>query len=456
MIRKEDLINKAKDDQLKGAYVDELTYNSTGIIENNRSWSIGTSDVKIERIPDEGTVDLTERPLDIDYAITMKDVCFSKTDCWIYVRNEIYRAIPYTNFVYNPDEDDTPKIGDNKKSCNILDIELGAKISFEEGKYDIYNDDLTIAIPCNQDIYLYIINYKDGTLPSVLVSKDVLEKEAVEKYVFEKSKEGLLYNSYYHPHQYKQVTEKVYPDVVFGSPGGQLQNINFDEYKYSFKNYKNTDGVEGEVEDNNVYVKFKDFYVASYNRKSDTDQFDINNLTIYNLINNVQVLQICPDYVQDIQEIIDKHQELKDTNIKLDTKYDVYETEDEGTYYLYVDDAEISSVIHIVEDTIEVLNIFYANTGTNKSKYDINQYIIFKDNLYYSIYVTRNEDTGHLCFVTGTDNRTINVSRDMNTIIYNRGLYVLTTNKNNDIINSNMGISGSIIPYNIFGIPVTF
>ena len=212
-----------------------------------------------------------------------------------------------------------------------------------------------------------------------------------------------------------------------------------------------------------VYIKFKDYRVATYRKNLDDDdddiygdeQFDIDCLHMYGFINYVQDVQLCCDYIQDIQEVIDKYPVLKDTNIQVNTGYDVYETDDDGLYYLYIDNPIISSVIHIVNDgTVEVLNTFYANTGTNKSKYDINQYIIFKDNSHYSIYVTRNEDTGQLCFVTGTDNRTINVSRDINTIIYNKGLYVLTTNKNNDIINSNMGISGSIIPYNIFGIPV--
>lgn len=469
MIRKEELIERSKRKQLNGALVEEYKLeNDTYIFRiDSFRFNYEETNVDISNIDEPVSIYLDHDYMDEYYSLSMnkngEDIGFARTNIEIYMRNNIHRAVSFKEFKLDIDE--TPKIGDNKHSCMVLDIELGAKIFFQEGKYDIYEDIISVAVDIN-GCFIYCINYTDGTLPTILVSKDKLSKEKIESIIFEQSTDT-IFNSYYHPHQYKQVQEKIFNDTVFGSPGGNLKGLNFDE-KLNGKNYENSDGVSGiyNEEDGNIIVKLGDQKIARY-VKGGPDQNDISSITMYDNYKLWFLNKDVPDSTISSKDLASKYDKLSDKNIKIgeDIIYRVFDSfKDEcGVYYDYISKDRIS-IIRISKDEkfIEVFNIFNKKHNEEMDvTYPENttkQYIAMdlEKDLLYSIHTTINEDTNMDCFINSTKNRLINVSRDSNIIMFNNGIYYITCNKNNDVINTNMGIEGQIIPYNIFGIPTYF
>ena len=477
MIRKEELIENSKKKQLNGALVDEYHLENDESIKLINSYNINyngyENNVTIARVDQPQIVDLENDFLDVDYSLYMnknnEEIGFARTSLQIYMRKLTYRAVPFKEFKMEPkDLEETKKIGDGKHSCMIIDIELMAKISFTEEKSDIYEDLIPVAVDLN-GCYIYCINYIDGTLPTVLVSKDIISKSELENAVFEQSTD-IIFNSYYHPHQYRQVTQKIYPDTVFGSPGGNLKGLSFNEKKVNYKDYENSDGIFGEYNDETgtMTVKFTDHTIARYT-KGGISQNDINSILMYDEYKLSFFEKEFADETISAEDLIKKYNNPVLNNIRSgkDITYRVFDSftdEVGGIYYDFISKDEIS-IIKISNDNnfIELFSIFNKkhNESTNEDftyPKTIKQYAAFdvKKNLGYSIYTAINEDTNLECYINSTNNRLINVSRDANNIMFNSGKYYITCNKNNDVINTNMGIEGQIVPYNIFGIPVKF
>lgn len=474
MIRKEELIEKSKKNQLNGARVDEYQIENDEMMYPIDSYVINfkgySTNVTINRVNQPQAINLENDFFDEDYSLFMtknnEKIGFAKSNIQINMRKLTHRYIPFREFKLDP-KDDIKKIGDNKHSCMVIDIEMTSKISFKDNKSDIYYDHISVAVDLN-GCFIYCINYTDGTLPTVLVSKDILSKSELENIVFEPST-ITIYNSYYHPHDYKQVTEKVFPNVVFGSPGGNLKGLTFDERKINFNDYENNDGVYGSYDPatKTITVKFADHIIARY-AKGGLDQYSINSILMYDTYKSGFFQKEISDGIINVKDLIEKYKNLLHTNIKNgdDIEYRVFDfMKDElGTYYDYKSPDE-TSIIRVSSDEkfLEVFNFFDKKhdeqSGTDfKYPRFVYQYVAFdlEKDLPYSIYTAENEDTNLECFVSSTKNRVINVSRDANNILFNSGKYYVTCNKNNDVINTNMGIEGQIIPYNIFGIPTHF
>lgn len=476
MIIKHELMKLAKRKQLNGALVDEYILESDDKIKLVDSYTFDyrmKNNVIITRSEEEIEVDLDDNSLDIDYSFYMnkndQSTMFARSNLNIFMRKTAYRTIPFTIFDPSDKEDETPKIGDGKHMCSVMDIHFMSKIYFNEGKYDLYNDYISFALGADE-CYIFCINYTDGTLPTILISKNELFRSDIERIIFDTSTDESVYNSYYHPHQFKQVVEKSFPDVVFGSPGGNLKGLTFNEKKVNFKDYENTDGVYGLYNNDTgiITVKFSDHIIAEYT-EGDQNQYDIDSIIMCNIYKNSFYYTGIPNKrAISEKDLLCKYNCLSRTNIRNgeNIEYNVYDEykDDLGTYYDSKGDGELS-VIHVSPDEkfIEVINFFerkhdsITNTDFTYLK-KLQQYMAFdlEKNLIYSICVTINEDTDLECFINCTNNRIINVSRDTNNIMYDTGKFWITCNKNNDVINTNMGIDGQIVPYNIFGIPVEF
>lgn len=453
MINKDDLIKSAKKQQLDGARIDIFKFDRNNYeLKFIKDFSYNFSNnnnVKIEKddtiVRVDQVIELDEDFADLDYYVSFskeddKDVVFSNINVKIFLRHGNYSVNPYKEFKL--DEDDK-LIEYGKVSSKVLDFELSANISLEENKHDIYNDFLSVGID-KEDCYIHIVNYSDGTLPTILLSDRMLDKDDVYDQVFSKSTFG-IYNSYFHPHQFKKIQEKVFPDVVFGSPDGIVKNIKFDESKIKSKDYWNSDGVYGTFDDKNktVKVSFQGLPIAEYPLK---DQNNMDNLFLISYSKDILKNQE-PDELVKYDDIKDKFK-LPCTP-ESSGIFNVYKSIDSGILYINEDGTQM---IHEVDNVIE--NFFVTSAKNQKIK----TYMILKDNHMLSINTTIDADVKELCYNNFTNNRNINVSRDGNNIIYlaKDGSCWITTNKNNDIIGTNLPISGEIIPYNIYGIPVRF
>ncbi len=438
MLSKEFMIEMAKEHQLDGAQINEIVINNEVVFSTPNTTNLEKSEGNHVTIKENGWG--TGNSFHMAYDIMLKKTRFSDTFVTMEKRTSVYRCIPFT--IFNGKEDESPKkIGDNKSSCNILDINISATIITDTNKYDKYNDSISVSIPINGDTYLYIINYTDGTLPTVVISKKKLPD--VTRYIFTVSEPGLYYNSYFHPHSYKQIEEKVYENLVFGSPGTKINTLNFDEEILNGNEYKNTDNILAKKDkDGNIKVYFFDKEIAEYNSDNMND-FDSLYITKYNI----------PDNSDDTEEIdydsIIKKYPLLSRIIISKNNYCIYHDYYNNDGLIYISkDADNDTTIYILNDYIEVLNI-----GTN----NIKQYGICNTakKVIFTIASNINENN-EISFITLSPNRSINNSRDAISILFNTGYGYITCNKNGTIINTNLGIDGDIDLYNIFGIPENF
>ena len=452
MINKKDLIEKAENKQLNGAKIDILEFNySNNTIKSCNEYQYYKyydTDVKIsKRFGNFDIINLDDDFVDVDYDIGMEKsgevVNFACTNVTIHLKKHSYRAKPFQLFEMGIDDlNDTPMIGDGKSNCKVLDIGLNSVISFSEDSRDIYGDMISVAV--NTDCYIHIINYIDGSLPTIMVFEYNLG-DSFRRHIFKKSTDK-IYNSYFHPHTYRKVSEKIYPNVVFGSPGGEVNNI-INE-KVEDRIYTNDDHIIGDCSTNRgiASVKFCDIMIAKYTMD---DQNNIDNLFLVDYYKDL--LNDDPDMTVTFKEISRNH-DLPNMIATIDpeTKFDSYISSDSGICYINKDDNKVN-VIHMIDNITELFNVMTTDQGQTVKCYTIT----VDDNTMF-ISVTVDKDSKELCYYHTTANRAISISRDGNNIIYNKGSHWITTDKSNDIINTNLPISGSIIPYNIFGIPVDF
>lgn len=456
MITKNVILEEAINKQIHGAMIECYKYNEDTNLKLQESYTYKIAkldnepEVEIKRIISNSEVYLDKDFLDNDYNMIIEkhgeDIEFSRTNVQVHKMEYDHICFPYGEYIPTKE----PKlIGSGKVPCTILTIESMSKSTSTDIRGEevnvIYQDLVNVGI--TESCYIYIVNYTDGSLPTILVSNKQYNEADLKTTIFKNSVPG-LFNTYFHPHHYRVERVKRYEDVVFGAPGSHLKSLTFDEKKIDH-DYWNSDGIQANKILGDVNVSLDGWCIAKYQEDDSLEkQNNLDNLLINHLIvvNDTQETKndhiAYNDLVTKYYPIIDKIYEgfNKDFTFKeyrFETGYTMYQAnEDLLTIVCPENDPQCCEITYINGD-----NIYYAAIGNKGSIIRIS---LFKD------------AEGNEYYINNTLNRSINISRDANTITYNRGAFYISTDKSNNITHTNMMISGEITPYNIYGVPEKF
>lgn len=463
---KESMKETAIDKFLKGALIEEYTYNiGTRMIKfssSTRLRNFPEGDFRIKSIANDESVDLGNNNdwLDLDYKVEFTkggNIWNKFADIDIEIEDSrMKNCVPFKE--YNV-EDGPRLVGDGKEMCRLLKFHMEAK-SYANSGQDIstcyhYEDIIEVGIPLTiSEVYIYICTYIDGSLPTVLVCKDNFNiLSDISNYLFINSNN--IYNSYYHPHNYMVEEIHHHADVVYGSPYNILDNMKFNEI-YNFnddKDYFNTDKIS--CKNDHVYLdNWKIGNITENVSKIDLieeisngDYNDIYSETVNNPLNIEDICKLHPEFENIFcgfyNEFKDIEFEKRVTKFKQDSVYSFNDGYIKITYLKDIDGTEKSLlqyiITHKLEDDVKAVSYFALTSTGYRFGFNYNG-----DDV--SIY-TYNDPAE---FVTFTNNRTISYSNSGGLCLIENGKFHYTVDNAGNIIDGNLPLDKDK-KRNIFG-----
>lgn len=474
-MRKE-MINRS----LLGSYCEEYTYfyDSRTIKFEKSGYLIGTD--PNSRITADNDLDNRSYNFDnvknycrINYSIDVKkndEEVAHLGDTIIRILDYVQiKAVPFKEYI--PDKTKYIGSADRSKSyCRglyfYIENVISSVSSTEDNTITDYRSFLDFIVAVNQECYIYIIQSPDGTLPTILVSKDRIgdfNLNDINDYIFKGNVgDNSIYNSYFHPHKYNIVKRTSYDQAVYSSPDAPLHDLKFKEAINVFTTsdintadvvnyYSESDKLTAVKKDNNIVVELDKYKIAEYSRWEKANYTDIElikymaDIDVFNSMHEVKeeisvnelikrypnVKTILPDFpIQDRDENILLH-------IETDDEYEVYTFEYYATNFTNI-------VIRVIDNTIEVSYIL----NDDERMY----YGVYRNGYKLDSLISKGENNDDIYYFTSTNNRTIDYSRDMSLITYKANAWI-NLDKSDTIVNSNLPIVGKFTKYNILGIP---
>lgn len=473
MINKNEMRKRAHDAGLVGACWDhyivsnpnknndhiELEFIKDGSFESRPNVSVY---MNLSRVEDK--IKLTRHDHDtevLEYktCINNKPVARSTVAISPYMYNK--KIKPYSEYVWGESKMITTE-KDINVNCYI--IEFSISITTEpimENQFEVTNHSnyvSRIAVPVEdirEGIHLYIVQCADISLPIIILSKDDIDFSEV---IFKGNVRPNMYNSYFHPYKKTIRKKQVYEKLAYGEPYNGCLDLQFEE-SYANGNYTTNDGIKAiKGDNNNVEIFLDDFKIGEYERFRYIDNIsnisfvkDMNDINIFsphykisNKLDTQDLISIHPEVekilylIPNMGKIIEK---VSEDDIK-DTPYsEIYRanwcSDDGGSEYKYI--LSFTDNIYQVYVCIDdIKDLYYISNGNNIVDIGIN-----------------NDEDGSQCIYNKTNNRFINYSRDTSMITFKPN-YVISLDHSNNIINTNLPISGQFTGYNMFGIPKDF
>ena len=357
------------------------------------------------------------------------------------------------------------KINDGKMVCLMMEFEINATATSgkkEEGKYTnyVYEDKFEIGLnPDKSFYYIYIVNYTDGSLPTIIIFDKRLSTISDISYHVFKHSTDTMFNSYYNPHDYKIEKIEYYPDVVYGSPCDNYLGLTFDEdIKYEPQKdrykYQNTDAIS------NIVGIEEDEVMLNHIRIGRVSKTGNCSIDIIDEFNSEDLANIKFDSMKkySIKELSEKYPGSSDIITLSENVNDIYELDfekDKVERYIAIsphNDIGLIKVRHhlgLVDDYIfeyainftlddDIKSVIYGAVTGTKYRFGY-QYNGTMDKL----------QTDQ--FVTYTNNRKIAYSENAGMVLLNQGKYHYTLDNSGNIIDSNIPLFGVQPRRNIFG-----